>query len=71
MRAILEKASAREGQPQQALQGAVAGLPPNVEVVYKELGSVSPADCSGAQVTRQMMADSRVYDAWTAPSTLD
>jgi hypothetical protein len=47
VRAILEKGMAREDQVQ---QGAVAGMPPNVEVVYKDLGSVSPADCSGAKV---------------------
>lgn len=47
VRAILSQRDAREGkQP----EGAVAGLPPNVEVVSKDLGSVSSADCSGAQV---------------------
>lgn len=49
MRAILDKGEAREGQQP---QGAVTGLPANVEVVYKDLGSVSAADCSGAQVCK-------------------
>lgn len=47
MRAILENSEAREGQQ---AQGTVAGLPSNVEIVYKNLDSVSAADCSGAQV---------------------
>lgn len=47
MRAILEKGEVREGQLR---QGAVTGLPSNVEIVYKNLDTVSAADCSGAQV---------------------